>query len=87
MKSGQVFVKTPGAEYSLNAKSVLPDVKVGDELTIWVSDNNVAVDHHAVGTSWQSEFVFTVRWMNIKAGTQQRPVSNRTFPLHLNSPS
>jgi hypothetical protein len=49
IKSGQVFVKTPGAEYSLNAKTVLQDVKVGDELTIWVSDNNVAVDHHAKG--------------------------------------
>jgi hypothetical protein len=49
IKSGQVFVKTPGAHYSLTAKSTPPNVKVGDELTLWVSDNNVAVDHHAKG--------------------------------------
>lgn len=49
IKSGQVFVKTPVARYSLNAKTAPQDVKVGDELTLWVSDNNVAVDHHAKG--------------------------------------
>ncbi|WP_447980265.1 hypothetical protein [Candidatus Nitrospira bockiana] len=49
IKSGQVFVKTPGARYSLNAKTAPPDIKVGDELTLWVSDNNVAIDHHVKG--------------------------------------
>jgi hypothetical protein len=57
IKSGQVFVKTPGAEYSLTAKSALPDVKVGDELTIWVSDNNVAVDHHAKGKAGAHRYI------------------------------
>lgn len=49
MKSGQVFVKTPVAQYSLNAKTAPQDVKIGDELTLWVSGNNVAVDHHPKG--------------------------------------
>ncbi len=49
IKSGQVFVKTPGGRYSLNAKTAPQDVKVGDKLTLWVSGNNVAVDHHAKG--------------------------------------
>ncbi len=57
IKSGQVFVKTPRAEYSLNAKSVLQDVKVGDELTIWLSDNNVAVDHHAKGKGGAHRYI------------------------------
>jgi hypothetical protein len=57
IKSGQVFVKTPGAEYSLNAKSVLQDVQVGDQLTIWVSDNNVAVDHHAKGKAGAHRYI------------------------------
>jgi uncharacterized protein YacL (UPF0231 family) len=49
IKSGQVFVKTAVGRYSLNAKTAPQDVKVGDELTLWVSDNNVAVDHHTKG--------------------------------------
>ena len=35
----------------------------------------------SVGTTWQGEFVFTVRWLNIKAGTQQRPISDRSLNL------
>jgi hypothetical protein len=49
IRSGQVFVQTPGGRYSLNAKTAPRAVKVGDHLTLWVSDNNVAVDHHAKG--------------------------------------
>lgn len=49
IKSGQVFVKTPVGRYSLNAKTAPQDVKVGDTLTLWVSNNNVAVDHHTKG--------------------------------------
>lgn len=29
---------------------------------------------NSVGRTWQGEFVFTVRWLNITPGTQQRPV-------------
>jgi hypothetical protein len=35
IKSGQVFVKTPVARHSLNAKTAPQDVKVGDELMLW----------------------------------------------------
>jgi hypothetical protein len=49
IKSGQVFVQTPGGRYSLNAKTAPPHVKAGDKLTLWVSGNNVAVDHHVKG--------------------------------------
>ena len=34
-----------------------------------------------VGTMWTGEFVFTVRWLNIKPGTQVRPVSERSLNL------
>ncbi len=57
IRSGQVFVKTPGARYSLNAKTAPPDVKIGDELTLWVSGNNVAVDHHAKGHEGVHHFI------------------------------
>jgi hypothetical protein len=49
IKSGEVFVQTLGGQYSLNAKTAPQDVKVGDKLMLWVSGNNVAIDHHAKG--------------------------------------
>jgi hypothetical protein len=35
----------------------------------------------SVGTNWQGEFAFTVRWLNIRAGTQQRSPSDRSLNL------
>jgi hypothetical protein len=32
-----------------------------------------------VGRTWQGEFVFTVRWLNWRIGTQSRPVSDRSL--------
>jgi uncharacterized protein YacL (UPF0231 family) len=84
MKSGEVFVKTPGAEYSLNAKSVLPDVKVGDELTIWVSDNNVAVDHHAKGKAGAHHYIMgqlTSASDNFKEITLMTILGTRSFSV------
>lgn len=49
IKSGLVFVQTPGGRYSVTAKTAAHDVKVGDKLTLWVSSDNVVVDHHAKG--------------------------------------
>jgi hypothetical protein len=34
-----------------------------------------------VGTTWQGEFVFTVRWLGIRPGTQQRSRSDRSLNL------
>ena len=34
-----------------------------------------------VGTTWQGEFVFTVRWLNWRAETQARSVSDRSLNL------
>ena len=55
--SGQVFVKTPVGRYNLNAKPAQQNVKVGDELTLWGSDDNVAVDHHAKGAEGVHRFI------------------------------
>jgi hypothetical protein len=35
----------------------------------------------SVGMNWQGEFVFTVRWLNIRAGTQQPSRSHRSLNL------
>lgn len=47
--SGLVIVQTAGAKYTLNAKTAPADIKVGDELSLWVNENNVVVDHHRKG--------------------------------------
>ena len=47
--SGLVIVQTAGAKYTLNAKTAPADIKVGDELSLWVNENNVVVDHHRRG--------------------------------------
>ena len=35
----------------------------------------------SVGTTWQGEFVFTVRWLNWRTGTQFRPVTGQSLNL------
>ena len=49
IKSGLVEVKTLGASYSLSAKTAPADIKVGDELSLWVYENKVVVDHQRAG--------------------------------------
>ena len=84
IRSGQVFVKTPGARYSLNAKTAPQDVKVGDELTLWVSDNNVAVDHHAKGKAGVHRFItgkLTYASGDMKEIKLMMPEGERTFAV------
>ncbi|MDF0642598.1 MAG: hypothetical protein P0111_01100 [Nitrospira sp.] len=49
IQSGVIVVKTPAAIYRLNAKSVPSGIKVGDEITLWVNEENMVVDHHMKG--------------------------------------
>src|SRR5687768_13394674 len=35
----------------------------------------------SVGTTWEGEFAFTVRWLNVNTGTQVRPISDRSLNL------
>ncbi|CAI4029706.1 hypothetical protein DNFV4_00124 [Nitrospira tepida] len=44
-----VAVKAPGGDYWLNAKTLPKDIKAGDEITLWVNEENIVVDHHQKG--------------------------------------
>jgi hypothetical protein len=44
-----VLVKAPGGDYWLNAKTLPKDIKPGDEITLWVNEENIVVDHHQKG--------------------------------------
>ena len=49
IQSGVIFVKSPVGQYTINAKSAPSDAKVGDEVTLWVNEENMVVDHHRKG--------------------------------------
>ena len=41
-----VAVKAPGGDYWLSAKTLPKDIKQGDEITLWVNEENMVIDHH-----------------------------------------
>lgn len=46
MQSGLVYVKTPVGQYTINAKTAPSDAAVGDEVTLWLNEENLVIDHH-----------------------------------------
>jgi uncharacterized protein YuzE len=46
IQSGSVFVKTPVGQYNINAKTAPSDAAVGDEVTLWLNEENLVIDHH-----------------------------------------
>ena len=51
IQSDVVTVKTPTAQLNLSQKRGLGDVKVGDEVTVWVNENNVVMSVQKQGAS------------------------------------
>ncbi len=49
IQSGVIFLTGPAARYTLSAKTDPSDVKVGDEVTLWINENNTVIDHHRKG--------------------------------------
>lgn len=84
IKSGQVFVQTSGGRYSVAAKTAPHDIKVGDTLTLWVSSNNVVVDHHAKGKEGVHRLItgkMTHASGDMKAITVMTPEGEQTFTV------
>ncbi|GKS63938.1 hypothetical protein YTPLAS72_12420 [Nitrospira sp.] len=84
IKSGQVFVQTSGSRYSVAAKTAPHDVKVGDKLMLWVSSNNVVVDHHAKGTEGVHRLItgkLTSASGDMKEITLMTPEGEQTFAV------
>ncbi|MEB2338105.1 MAG: hypothetical protein OZ918_05715 [Nitrospirales bacterium] len=46
IQSGLVYVKTPVGQYTINAKTAPSDAAVGDEVTLWLNEENMVIDHH-----------------------------------------
>lgn len=84
IKSGLVFVQTSGGRYSVIAKTAPHDVKVGDKLMLWVSSDNVAVDHHAKGNEGVHRFItgkLTSVSMDLQEIKLMTPEGERTFAV------
>ncbi len=49
IQSGVIVVKTPFATYRLSVKTAPSGIKVGDEITLWINEENMVIDHHMKG--------------------------------------
>ena len=84
IKSGLVFVQTSVGRYSLTTKTTPHDVTVGDKPTLWISSNNVAVDHHAKGEEGVHRLItgkLTSASKDLKEITLMTPEGERTFSV------
>jgi len=46
IQSGLIYVKTPTGQFTINAKTAPADAAVGDEVSVWVNEENMVIDHH-----------------------------------------
>jgi hypothetical protein len=46
IQSGLAYVKTPVGQYTIPMKQAPPDAAVGDEVTLWLNEENLVIDHH-----------------------------------------
>jgi hypothetical protein len=84
IKSGLVFVHTSVGRYSVTTKTAPHDVTVGDKLTLWVSSDNVAVDHHAKGKAGVHRLItgkLTHASGDLKGIRLMTPEGERTFSV------
>ena len=44
--SGLIFVKTPTGQYTISANTAPADAAVGDEVSLWINEENMVIDHH-----------------------------------------
>jgi hypothetical protein len=84
IRSGLVLVQTSVGRYSVMTKTAPYDVTVGDKLTLWVSSDTVAVDHHAKGKEGVHRFI-TGKLTSVSGDLQKitlmTPEGERTFAV------
>jgi hypothetical protein len=51
IQGGLLFVKTPMGQVTLSSTTALKDAKVGDEMRMWVNEDNYVIDLHRKGES------------------------------------
>ena len=46
IQSGLIYVKTPAGQYTISAKTAPADAAVDDEVSLWINEDNMVIDHH-----------------------------------------
>lgn len=79
-----VLVTAPGGDYWLNVKTLPKDIKAGDEITLWVNEENMVVDHHRKGQAKAHRLV-TGKLIYVGKMKQEiklwTPEGEKVFPL------
>ena len=86
IQSGLISVKTPTGLYTISAKTALADAAVGDEVSLWLNEGNMVIDHHGKDKNMKGthrlifgKLIYTGRTKNqIKLST---PEGEKVFPL------
>ena len=86
IQSGLIYVKTPAGQYTLSAKTAPADAAVGDEVSLWINEDNMVIDHHGKEKHMQGthrlifgKLIYTGRAKNqVKLST---PEGEKVFPL------
>lgn len=86
IQSGVIYVKTPAGQYTISAKTAPSDAAVGDEVSLWLNDENMVIDHHGKEKHMKGthrliygKLIYTGKTKNqIKL---QTPEGEKVFPL------
>jgi hypothetical protein len=70
IEDGMIFVHTPVVEYEVPANVAPGDTVPGDEMTLWVNENDVVLNYHRAGESSHRRFVTGV--LHYADGTRSR---------------
>lgn len=84
IENGMIFIKTPVVEYEVPATVAPGDTAPGDEMTLWVNENDVVLNYHRAGESSYRRFVTGTLRYSDKARTHVRlwtPEGAKTFPI------
>jgi len=86
IQSGLIYVKTPVGQSIISANTAPADAAVGDEVSLWMNDENMVIDHHGKEKNKQGmhrliygKLIYTGTTKNqIKLST---PEGEKLFPL------
>lgn len=86
IQSGLIFVKTPAGQYTISAKTAPKDAAVGDEVSLWINEENMVIDHHGTAKHTQGAHRLIFGKLIYAGKTKkeiklQTPEGEKVFPL------